>query len=104
MHVYSVGELFLGLSAGGVGATLLVVNLLALTKGKKFKTYSDMKWFVSSLFYTACGVTWGSRAFDPPHQNSLRSDVIYCISIPILLVTLGILHFAKRRLPKDSTV
>ena len=104
MQVFSVVHLCLGVFVGGVGAAMLVVNLLALMNGKKLKTYSAMKWFVSSLFYMACGVTWASRAFDPPHQDSLRSDVIYCVSLSILLGTLGILHSAKRRLPNDKPV
>ncbi len=104
MQVYSVGDLCLGVFVGGVGAAMLVMNLLKLVKGEKFKTYKDMKWFATSLLYTVYGACSTSRAFDPPHQDSQRTDVIYCVSIPVFFITIGILYFALCRLPKNPTV
>lgn len=103
MQVCFLGQLCLGVFIGVAGAVFLAVSLLAATKGNKFETYDDIKGFVSSLFYMVVGASWTSRAFDPPHQDSERTTLIYIIGVSVFFVMLGTLYIVKRRLPKEPT-
>ena len=104
MQVYSIGAFCFGIISGLAGVMPLGVNLLALVKQKKLTSYEDIKSVSTSFLVMLYGVYWISKAFDPPHQHSQRTSAIDYILLLIFVVTLVVLYFVKRRLPKKPTV
>ncbi len=101
MQVYFIAHLCFGMFIGGGGAVLLSISLLAAFRRKKFKTYEDQKAVYSSIFYTLCGANGISSAFDPPHQASQRTDILFLVTGFVLLI---ILYFGTRCLAKNPTL
>ena len=104
MQVYSSGHLYFGIIIGLAGIIPLRANLFALAKRKRVNSYKDIKSIATSFLCMLYGVYWISKAYDPPHQEAQRTDVISHILLLIFVATVIFLYFAKRLLPKHSTV
>ena len=103
MQVYSIIHLCFSIIIGMAGVVLLGVNLFALAKKRGLNSYEDIKPVGISLLFMLSGVYWISKALDPPHQESQRTDVIGWVLLPILVATMVSLYLAKHRQPEKPT-
>jgi len=97
MQVHQTSQLVLGLLAGG-GLFILLVCIHECLKSKALTPWTR------PLVWAAFAVTMGaghlSAAFDEPHQDSFRTNLIGCLSllVPLCgLVWIIILHRADKR-------
>ena len=95
MQVHQTSQFIEGIIIGSGGLVILFGSLHECFKSKATSPHVQQH-MVSAVLFTALGATHLSQAFDWPHQDSRRTDLIDLVVIPILFIGIVLLFLLKR--------